>query len=122
MSFKIKLALTIFLIACYSQCNAASVKEIISKIETNLSVEIVYNSKTTDSWSSIFYENCDDSIELKTYLLHLDEEYAKYPKGYFQLAGVSTIVLGKKMRFGEQFRAAIPDPYLHSLYLSINGA
>lgn len=122
MAFTLKFGLTLLLLTFYSNCKASSIPEIVSKIERNLKVKIVYNKKVDDTWSYIFYENCDDSTQLKNYLLSLDKEYAKYPKGYFQLVGVQQIVLGKEMRFGDQYRAAVPDPYLHSLFLSIDGA
>lgn len=122
MAFYLKFSLTLLLLTFYSKSNASSIRQIISKIETDLKVKIIYNKKVDDSWSYIFYENCDDSLETKQYLASLQKEYAKYPKGYFQLAGVNRIVLGKKMRYGDQFRAAVPDPYLNSLFLSIDGA
>lgn len=122
MAFNLKIGLTFLLITLTGNSNASSIRQIISKIETDLKVKIIYNQKVDDTWSYIFYENCDDSLETKQYLTSLQKEYAKYPKGYFQLAGVQRIVLGKKMRFGEQYRAAVPDPYLHSLFLSIDGA
>ena len=122
MSLNFKFGLTLLLLLFCTNTNASSIRQIISKIESDLEVKVVYNQKVEDTWSNIFYENCDDSLETKQYLVSLQKEYAKYPKGYFQLAGVNRIILGKKMRFGEQYRAAIPDPYLNSLFLSIDGA
>jgi hypothetical protein len=102
--------------------NANTIADIISKIEDSLAIKIVYNKKVEDTWSSVAYETCNDSIETVKYLTLLNNEYSKYPKDFFQRIGVKTIVLGRKLRFLSQNRAAIPDPYMNSLFLSIDGA
>lgn len=119
----LKVTITALVISFTSyNCEASTISDIISKIENNLTVKVVYNIEVQDTWSSISYENCNDSTEFIEYLLLLDKEYAKYPKGYFQIVGINTIVLGKKLKFQNQYRAAIPDPYIQSLFLSIDGA
>lgn len=111
-----------FLTACFNiNINANTITDTISKIENKLSVAVVYDKIINDSWSSVTYKKCNDSLETIKYLTLLSREYSKYPKGYFQLIGIKTIVLGKKLKFSNQSRAAIPDPYSNSLFLSIDG-
>jgi hypothetical protein len=52
----------------------------------------------------------------------LNNEFTKYPNGYFEKVGVSTIALCSHLDYRKQSRAAIPDPYKHTLYLAIDGA
>ncbi|MCW3083113.1 MAG: hypothetical protein JWP12_479 [Bacteroidetes bacterium] len=109
------------ILTSYSTGKASAIADTISKIENNLSVEIVYDKIVKDTWSLVNYETCNDSVETINYLTVLSREYAKYPKGYFQLVGIKTIILGKKLRINNQYRAAVPDPYSNFLFLSIDG-
>jgi hypothetical protein len=95
---------------------------LISEIEEKLCLKIIYDRKVEDQWSAVSYAFCTDSAELENYLLLLKKEYFKYPPDFFSLVGVKQIVLGKQMHYEKQNRAAVPDPYNNTLYLSIDGA
>jgi hypothetical protein len=111
--------LLFLLIPCSGLANSAD--SLISEIEGRLSVKIVYDQKVQDEWDAVSYAFCTDSAELERYLVMLKREYFKYPSNFFSLAGVKTIVLGKKMYYEKQNRAAVPDPYNSTLYLAIDG-
>jgi hypothetical protein len=94
---------------------------LISEIEQKLSLKIFFDQKIEDNWDAVSYEFCNDSVELDRYLEMLKTEYFKYPPGFFKCVGVERIVLGKKMYYEKQQRAAVPDPYNKTLYLGIDG-
>jgi hypothetical protein len=75
-----------------------------------------------DSWKSVAYDPVDNDNTLILYLDLLQSEYSKYPPGYIQRAHINTLVLAENLKFRDQARAAIPDPFRKQLFLSINGA
>lgn len=112
--------LVIFL--CARMLSASRTDSLAIAIGEQLGVTIAYAEVVPSIWTEVNYQPCTDSMALYKYLLVLQKEYAKYPKGYFKAAGVHTIALGLQLRFDAQNRAAIPDPYKNVLYLSIEGS
>jgi hypothetical protein len=110
----------LFLLPVYSQAN--SLANSLTEINTKLHVRILYDSIVEDSWASITYDFIKDSARLKNYLELLEKEYVKYPDNYFEKVGIEKIVLGRNLKYKMQNRAAVPDPYKNSLFLSIDGA
>src|SRR4051812_5004029 len=95
---------------------------LISQIEAQLGVKITYDQPAADEWETVTFSYCTDSTELRNYPRMLKREYLKYPPGFFSRVGVKKIVLGRQMYYEKQNRAAVPDPYNNTLFLSINGA
>lgn len=98
---------------------------LICKIEETafkLNLNIVIDPCIADSWKAVSYDAVENENTLIRYLNLLIVEYSKYPKGYLQQAHVNTLVLTQNLKFRDQFRAAIPDPYKKQLFLSVDGA
>jgi hypothetical protein len=91
-------------------------------VESELNVKIFFDKVDPDSWGIVNYTIAKDTNSMLRYLGLLNSEYTKYPVGYFERVGVQTIALCTHLNYGEQNRAAIPDPYKHTLYLAIDGA
>jgi hypothetical protein len=117
---KIIIILISLLDLCSNICSS-SICDTISQIEKEFSIRIIYNELDSDKLFQITYENCNDTIATLNYLNLLHHEYSKYPLDYFQLIGIKKIVLCNKLKLADQYRAAIPDPYSNSLFLSIDG-
>jgi len=96
--------------------------DIESQIENDYGIDIIYDMAVQDTWSSVYYDICDSEEDLTRYMNILSDEISKYPYDYFELIGISQLVLGNNLAFSNQARAAIPDPYASTLYYSINGA
>ncbi|MFL5763442.1 MAG: hypothetical protein ACJ77K_05815 [Bacteroidia bacterium] len=112
---------SVFIFAFLLTGSMVRAESLITEIESALSVKIIYNEKVEDNWDAVSYKDCDDSAELNRYLLLLRTEYLKYPSGFFKKVGIDRIVLGKKMYYEKQQRAAVPDPYTKTLFLGIDG-
>jgi hypothetical protein len=106
---------------CFAQENETLICK-IEEVAYKLDLKIVVDGDIIDSWKSITYDAVDNDNNLIRYLDLLHSEYSKYPSGYFQRAHINTIVLTKNLKFRDQLRAAIPDPFKKQLFLSINGA
>lgn len=52
----------------------------------------------------------------------LIREFPSYPDGYLKNASLRRIVSGRDLSFNSGYRAAVPDPYRHTMYLSVNGS
>ena len=85
-------------------------------------VELVISDKVTDYWNGVTYGPADNDDETGRYINILNRELLLYPEGYLKKANVKRIITGRDLAFSGQFRAAVPDPYNGSLYLSVNGA
>jgi len=94
--------------------------EIIRDIENKLQVKIILDTGYVDSWDYIIYKKVSDTFALKKYLKILRAEFSKYPENFFVNIGISTIVIGEDMHYNGQKRAAIPDPYLATVYYEID--
>lgn len=106
-------------------CFAQKSEALICKIEETafkLNLSIVIEPSITDSWKAVTYDAIENENTLIRYLNLLIAEYSKYPQGYLQQAHVNTLVLTQNLKFKNQLRAAIPDPYKKQLFLSIDGA
>ncbi|MGB3467066.1 MAG: putative zinc-binding metallopeptidase [Cyclobacteriaceae bacterium] len=98
---------------------SGSLSEDIDRIEEKLQVSIVVDETLEGTWKEVTYQLSSDTVALQEYLLLLEQEYAKYPVGYFTKIGVRTLVVCDKLKLNEQERAAVPDPYQGILFLSI---
>lgn len=98
----------------------SSIEIAIERIERNLGITIQVDEVVSGSWQAIQYQLITDTTALHQYLLLLEREYAKYPTGYFNRIGISTIAIGEDLMFNDQIRAAIPDPYKGILFLSVD--
>lgn len=110
------------IIGLFSYCHGNSLSYSITEIKNRFHLTIIYDSIVPDTWSAVTYDMIRDSAKVENYLELLEKEYAKYPADYFDVIGVRTIVLGNNLKYSQQNRAAVPDPYRHSLFFSVDGA
>ncbi|PKA04493.1 LIC13305 family lipoprotein [Leptospira ellisii] len=83
-------------------------------------VQFISDRIVPDSYGQVTYELASEA-EISAYLNLLKGEIAKYPRGYWIKGKAEHVVLGKNIKVGSQFRAAVPDAYQNVLYLSVNG-
>lgn len=88
----------------------------------NITIQLDHEA-VRDSWNAVCFDN-NGITEKHTlrYLELLKREFLKYPPSYLQKVGAETIILGHNLRFNNQPRAAVPDPFRKQLFLSMNGA
>jgi hypothetical protein len=72
----------------------------------------------TDHWNGVSYELLD-VWKRQYYSNLLLAEMAKYPNGFFNKIGLSTIVIGKNLKYKNVYRASVPDNYSHILFIGI---
>ena len=92
----------------------------LTELEEKLNLSIVTDTVITGSWGTLQYDLPSDTALLHQYLQLLDQEYSKYPKGYFNVIGIRQLVLAQNLSIMGQHRAAIPDPYKGILFLAID--
>jgi len=100
-------------------------QQILCKLEeasTQLGVTVLLGQPDGDTWGAVDYQLNFDERRLIRYMDLLIHEYCKYPETYLVRSGVETIVLTTDLKYKDQPRAAIPDPYKKQLFLSVNGA
>lgn len=85
-------------------------------------VECITGDTVPDTWDKVSYDKPTDGEETTRYLAILKREISLYPAGYIVKALARKIVIGKKLAFNKEYRAAVPDPYRKTLYLSVNGS
>ncbi len=90
------------------------------QVEEKFGLTIKTDSGFVDTWNKISYHELTDDTNLSDYFNLLLTEYSKYPEGYFDLIGIDTVVVCKKLRFKSQTLAAVPDPYRKTLLLDAN--
>ncbi|MFZ5554999.1 MAG: hypothetical protein ACOZCO_17950 [Bacteroidota bacterium] len=99
---------------------AESYLDLISSIEKGLNITLVLDTGHADSWNVIDYKKVNDTVSLKNFLTLMQNEFGKYPENYFEKINIQYVVVGRDMRYGSQKRAAIPDPYLQTVYYEID--
>lgn len=85
-------------------------------------VELVKDEIVRDTWGRVSYDIPNIETETGRYISLLTKELELYPDNYLRKADIRKIVLGRDLAFDGEYRAAVPDPYRHILYLSINGS
>lgn len=120
MRGKIKLLIAIVFCA-YTYAGAVSLDSLIGGIEKKLELKVVLDTGFKGTWD-ITYRSFADTNELKDYLATVDYEYSKYPQGYFRATGINYLVIAKDLKVMGQKRAAVPDPYVHTLFLEKDSA
>lgn len=98
-----------------------SLTQLVSKVESKLGVQIIYDRKVRDSWGGSRYQLPREQ-KVKDYLILLEREFSKYPAGFLKRAKANKIILTSKYSFQGNKQAAMPDPYGNRLYLAIDGA
>ena len=85
-------------------------EELISKLEEEYGIEIVYKKKEKLTWR-LKYKIADenDAEKFAEYVEVLDEEIRKYPKSFVKLTKLKKIFLVKNLYLSSQYRAAVPD-------------
>lgn len=84
--------------------------------------ELLTDMGITDTWKKVSYGPADNNEETDRYKSLLIRELSSYPDGYLMKASLRRIVLGRDLAFNSGYRAAVPDPYRHTMYLSVNGS
>ena len=97
------------------------VRSYANQLEKKFNIQIIYEKKVTDTWNGSRYDLPDNKKLLLNYLKIIDQEFSKYPAGYFQLALADILILTQNYHFQENHQAAMPDPYGRRLYLAIDG-
>lgn len=85
-------------------------------------IELIHGDTVVDTWKKVTYELPDRDTETKRYIHILNRELSIYPEWYLEKSGIMKIVLGRELAFNSEYRAAVPDPYRKTLYLSANGS
>ena len=98
---------------------AGLLEEKILKVQQVLKVSIVITEEAGSFWEGLTYDVLNDTSQAIHYIDLLEQEYSKYPIGYLNKINLKRIVLTQKLTLNKQKRAAIPDPYIGSLFLSI---
>jgi hypothetical protein len=99
----------------YVQCR-------IREVSGTLGVTIIADGEVHDSWGAVSYGTPANQRELLHYLELVEREFSKYPEDYLNQSRAHTLILVNDLKYCDQPRAAIPDPYRKQLYLSVNGA
>ena len=115
-----RLLIVLFVITWQISPHISKANNAIEELSQKLGVRIVTNELVAGSWESIEYELPGDTVLLNHYISLLDQEFSKYPRGYFNVIGIRTIALAQNLRFSDQERSAIPDPYRGILYLEVD--
>ena len=85
-------------------------------------VELITSEVVADTWGKVSYSIADNKTETDNYKAMLARELSLYPPGYLFKAKTDKIILCRDLEFNGEYRAAVPDPYKHALYLSVNGS
>jgi hypothetical protein len=85
-------------------------------------IELLTSHGIEDTWKKVSYDSTDDKPGIERYMGMLASELGLYPDGYLKKALVGRIILGRDLAFNGEYRAAVPDPYRRTLFLSINGS
>lgn len=112
---KLGLLFLIFLIVSSNTISAN-----ILEFQETFNIQIITEDTFKSSYESLSIEALNDSNRLNYYITEiLITEFKKYPESYFEQIGLKQIVIAKNLMIGEQKRAAAPDPFTNTLFLSI---
>ena len=119
MNHLVKYRLLVLLICFFvsAHCFGAQL-EIVEEVKKSLNVEIITDTTFHGTWSVVAYEKTEDTARFENYLSMLLFEFSKYPSGYLHNARVDKIIICDNLFYGDQNRAAVPDPYMDALYLA----
>ncbi len=81
-------------------------------------ITINFENKT-DTWNMTTYEKLSES-ESEHFVTLVSKAFENYTKDVFEKISLKHIVLVKKLKFNNIMRAAVPDNYQKTLFLSIN--
>lgn len=89
--------------------------------QEKFNLHIITEDSFKSSYESLSFEALNDSNRLNYYLTEiLIPEFNKYPEFYFENIGLKQIVICKNLLVTEQQRAAAPDPFKNTLFLSLD--
>lgn len=112
----------IYLLILILQANSARAAWLANQradIRQRFGLSIVTDTAYQCTWD-LRYKSCDDTDRLKVYLELVQNEYGKYPAGYFKKIGIYYLVIGTDFRIVGQQRAAVPDPYRGALFFAVD--
>jgi hypothetical protein len=108
-----KIALLVIIVFYnFSIVFAIDVKGFYDKYKVN----IIFTKKA-DTWNLVTYKMLSETEKEKLFNL-TSTAFSKYPKSFFEKINLKTIVLCKDLSFQNTNRAAVPDNYQNTLYLS----
>ena len=97
-------------------------RQFMSDYDLTLWMESGTPSSYAQQSSSWDYLDAGDATELKTYAALFIDEWAKYPKAWIRVSGVTTIAFVKDLVVSGSARYAMPDPVGKALYLDVGAA
>lgn len=92
----------------------------VEAFEKEFTIQIILEDTFQSTYENLAFKKQKDEHVLNNYINNiLKPELRKYPDSYFEKIGLKKIVLCKNLMIAGQKRAAAPDPYVNTLFLSV---
>lgn len=96
---------------------------IVAQLEIKYRVKLVYSEIPSASWKEVSYQELEeqDNERLLNFIELFAEEFNKYPRKFIDTTNIQYVAFVKNLKYMEQERNALPDPYMEVLYFDIFG-